>query len=131
MARRQAAPTPRALTRELTGRRQAGGSSRASPWRRREQFAVLLGSRSNLLEILAACKDISPYAAAKPLGTYSALKSEVTDAVIEVLRPMREQAHTLLDDPAELERLRMRGAENARRRARDRLEGALRMSGLR
>lgn len=86
---------------------------------------------SNLLEILAACRDISPYAAAEPLGTYSALKGEVTDAVIEALRPMREQTRSLLDDPGELERLRRRGAENARLRAQERLEGALRMSGLR
>ncbi|GAA0513642.1 tryptophan--tRNA ligase [Saccharopolyspora subtropica] len=86
---------------------------------------------ANLLEILAACNDISPYAAASAAGTYAELKEVVAEAVIEQLRPVRERARELLDDPAELDRVRSRGAKRARDRAQPRLQAALRVTGLR
>jgi tryptophanyl-tRNA synthetase len=44
---------------------------------------------------------------------YGALKSEVADAVIEGLRPIRERFHQLIEDPAELDRILAIGAEQA------------------
>ncbi|QUH00258.1 tryptophan--tRNA ligase [Saccharopolyspora erythraea] len=86
---------------------------------------------ANLLEILAACKGTSPYAAADSVGSYAELKDTVAEAVVEELRPVRERARELLDDSAELDRVRAHGAKRAAERARPRLEAALRVAGLR
>jgi tryptophanyl-tRNA synthetase len=45
---------------------------------------------------------------------YGALKGDVAEAVIEGLRPIRENYHRLIADPAELDRLMAIGAERAR-----------------
>lgn len=45
---------------------------------------------------------------------YGALKGEVTEAVIEGLRPIRERYEGLIGDPAELDRILAIGAEHAR-----------------
>jgi tryptophanyl-tRNA synthetase (EC 6.1.1.2) len=45
---------------------------------------------------------------------YGALKAEVTEVVIEGLRPIRERYHQLIDEPAELDRILAIGAEQAR-----------------
>jgi tryptophanyl-tRNA synthetase len=45
---------------------------------------------------------------------YGDLKAEVADVVVEELRPFRERALALLDDPAELDRILADGAERAR-----------------
>jgi tryptophanyl-tRNA synthetase len=45
---------------------------------------------------------------------YAALKREVSEAVIEGLRPIRERYEQLIADPAELDRLLVDGAERAR-----------------
>ncbi|MCP2262234.1 tryptophanyl-tRNA synthetase [Streptoalloteichus tenebrarius] len=86
---------------------------------------------ANLLEILAACTGVSPYTAAGTVDSYAALKAAVADAVVETLRPVRERTVELLDDPAELDRVRRAGAERARRRAQPRLDAALEVVGLR
>ncbi|MCX2733267.1 tryptophan--tRNA ligase [Saccharopolyspora sp. NFXS83] len=86
---------------------------------------------ANLLEVLGACTDVSPYAAAATASTYSELKDAVAEAVIEQLRPVRDGARELLDDPAELDRVRQKGAGRAAERARPRLDAALRLAGLR
>lgn len=86
---------------------------------------------ANLLEILAACWDSTPYQVADTLDSYAALKETAADAVVETLRPVRERAGELLADPAELARIRERGADTARRRALERVEPSLRLSGLR
>lgn len=86
---------------------------------------------ANLLEILAACRGISAYAAADSVRDYAELKAMVTEVVTEELRPVRERATELLADPAELARVRELGAKHAAERARPRLEAALRVSGLR
>ena len=86
---------------------------------------------ANLLEVLAACTGISPYAAAASASTYAELKELVAEAVVEQLRPIREGARRLLDDPAELDRVREKGAARAAERAKPRLDAALRLAGLR
>jgi tryptophanyl-tRNA synthetase len=85
---------------------------------------------ANLLEILAACTNTPPAKAAVDIGDYATLKSEVAEAVIEELAPVRERTVALLDDPAELDRIRSAGAERARERARPRLAAAMRVTGL-
>jgi tryptophanyl-tRNA synthetase len=84
---------------------------------------------ANLLEILAACRGGSPDDLAGEFSSYGAVKDAVADAVIEELRPLRERALTLLEDAAELEKVRKAGAERARERGAHRLDAALRMIG--
>jgi tryptophanyl-tRNA synthetase len=45
---------------------------------------------------------------------YGALKTDVAEAIIEGLRPIRERFYQLMDDPAELDRILAIGAEQAR-----------------
>jgi tryptophanyl-tRNA synthetase len=84
---------------------------------------------ANLLEILAACRGGSPADLAEEFSSYGAVKDAVADAVIEELRPIRERALTLLDDVAELDRVRKAGAARATERGSHRLSSALRMIG--
>jgi tryptophanyl-tRNA synthetase len=85
---------------------------------------------ANLLEILAACTGTKPEKAAVGIDDYAALKGVVADAVIAELTPIRERTTALLDDPAELDRIRAVGAERARERARPRLAAAMRVTGI-
>jgi tryptophanyl-tRNA synthetase len=85
---------------------------------------------ANLLEILAACTGTQPEKAAVGIDDYATLKTMVADAVIAELTPIRERTTALLDDPAELDRIRAVGAERARERARPRLAAAMRVAGI-
>jgi tryptophanyl-tRNA synthetase len=58
---------------------------------------------SNLLELLAAATGRSPEDAAKGYSSYGALKGDVADAVIELLRPVRERHAQLSADPGAVE----------------------------
>ena len=72
---------------------------------------------TNLLEILAVCKAISPDEAAAELADargYGDLKSAVSDAVIEMLAPVRERYELIRADEQALEESLLRGAEQAR-----------------
>jgi tryptophanyl-tRNA synthetase len=72
---------------------------------------------TNLLDILAACKAISPDEAAAELADargYGDLKSAVSDAVIEMLAPVRERYELIRADEQALEESLLRGAEQAR-----------------
>lgn len=71
---------------------------------------------SNLLDILAAVTERSvPQLVAEFEGKmYGHLKVAVADAVVERLTPIRERTLELLDDPAELDRLLLTGANKAR-----------------
>lgn len=72
---------------------------------------------SNLLDILAACKGITPDEAASELADargYGDLKAAVADAVIEMLAPVRERYEELRKDEAALEQILLEGAEQAR-----------------
>jgi len=85
---------------------------------------------ANLLEILAVCTGTKPEKAAVGIDDYATLKQVVTDAVIAELTPIRERTTALLDDPAELDRIRSVGAARAREQARPRLAAAIRVTGI-
>lgn len=85
---------------------------------------------ANLLEILAGCTGERPEDLIDRVSDYAGLKALVADAVIEELRGTRKRAMELIDDRAELDRIRARGAERARERAQSRLAAARRMAGL-
>ncbi|WP_367132295.1 tryptophan--tRNA ligase [Saccharothrix sp. HUAS TT1] len=85
---------------------------------------------ANLLEILAACTGKAAEELAGTVRDYSSLKELTAEAVVEELRPVRERTRQLLDDPAELDRARARGATRSRERCTHRLDAALRLSGL-
>jgi tryptophanyl-tRNA synthetase len=53
---------------------------------------------------------------------YGALKSEVAEAIVEGLRPVRERYHQFIADTAELDRLLARGAEKARQFAEPKMD---------
>ena len=74
---------------------------------------------SNLLSILAAVTARPPAEAAADYAGrgYGDLKSDVAEAVIETLTPVRERVRELLEDPAELDRILAAGADRARARA--------------
>jgi tryptophanyl-tRNA synthetase len=84
---------------------------------------------ANLLDILAACTDADPRELVDAHASYGALKEAVADAVIETLRPLREKTMSLLEDPAELTRVRKAGAARATERGEHRLQAALRLIG--
>lgn len=69
---------------------------------------------SNLLEILAACTNTTPQAVAEAYSQYGALKNDTAQAVVELLRPIRERYQELIADPGEMSGLLARGAEKAR-----------------
>lgn len=85
---------------------------------------------ANLLEILAVCTGTTPEKAAVGIGDYATLKNTVAEAVITELAPVRTRTLALLDDPAELDRIRAAGADRARERARPRLAAAARLVGI-
>jgi len=71
---------------------------------------------NNLLEIyeLITHQDRTSIEAHFAGKGYGDLKSEVAEALIEELRPVRERYHELMADPAELDGMMARGAERAR-----------------
>ena len=71
---------------------------------------------SNLIDILAAVRDVSPeeVEASFSGAGYGAFKQAVADAVAEYLTPVRERYQELRPDEAELERVLAAGAEKAR-----------------
>lgn len=85
---------------------------------------------ANLLEILAACTGQPVRTVAAGFSSYGEVKEAVTEAVIAELRPVRERARALLDDTAELDRIRKRGATVAAERGAHRLATALRLAGV-
>ena len=74
---------------------------------------------ANLLEILAALRCVEPASLAAGLSSYRQLKDEVTEAVVESLRPLRERYTALRADPGHLDEVRRTGALRARGRAAD------------
>lgn len=85
---------------------------------------------ANLLDILAAAEHGDPHQIATEISGYAELKKRTAETVIERLRPVRERVDQLLDDPAELERLRAGAAELAAERAHFRLQAARRLAGI-
>lgn len=84
---------------------------------------------ANLLDILAACGGGAAGQLAEQYHSYGALKEATADAVIETLRPVRERARVLLDDPGELDAVRKAGGRRAAERGEHRLHSALRLIG--
>lgn len=85
---------------------------------------------TNLLEIVAACTGRDPKELAGEYGSYDALKKDVADAVVEVLRPVRERHAELAADPAYIDEVLRKGADRARGMARPTVDAAYRAIGL-
>jgi tryptophanyl-tRNA synthetase len=85
---------------------------------------------SNLLELLGAATGRSPEAAAAGYTQYGPLKADTADALIEMLRPIRERYTELAADPAGTAALLEKGAAKAHAIAAETLERAQRNLGL-
>ncbi|KPI12988.1 Tryptophan-tRNA ligase, bacterial-type [Actinobacteria bacterium OV450] len=85
---------------------------------------------ANLLDVLAACTGGEPAVLADGYGGYGDLKRDVADAVVEVLRPVRERHAELAADPAAVEKVLREGAGRARALARPYVDRAYRAIGL-
>jgi tryptophanyl-tRNA synthetase len=85
---------------------------------------------SNLLELLGAATGRTPHEAAVGYTQYGALKADTADAVVEMLRPIRERYDELTADPAGTAALLEKGAAKARAMAAETLERAQRSMGL-
>ena len=73
---------------------------------------------SNLLEILAACRHISPHDAAAGLGSYRELKDACADAVIDALVPLQRSYAEIDEDDGYLTDVLRAGARAAAELAR-------------
>jgi len=85
---------------------------------------------SNLLEILAACEGSAPEALSGAYGSYGDLKKATAEAVVELLRPVRERHMELCADPAQVDAVLAGGAGKARAMARPTVDAAYRAIGL-
>ncbi|MEU5401162.1 tryptophan--tRNA ligase [Streptomyces sp. NPDC005963] len=79
---------------------------------------------ANLLEILAACSEGNPKDLAGVYESYGSLKRDAADAVVELLRPVRERHAELAADGGHVDEVLKRGAERARGMARPRVDAA-------
>lgn len=68
---------------------------------------------SNLLEILSACTGAAPADLAKKYTRYGDLKNDVSEAIIEELRPIQTKFNILMNDTEELRRLLSLGSSRA------------------
>ncbi|MBT2472483.1 tryptophan--tRNA ligase [Streptomyces sp. ISL-66] len=85
---------------------------------------------ANLLDVLAACTGGEPAELADGYSGYGALKRDVADAVVELLRPVRERHAELAADPGAVEAVLREGAGRARAIARPVVDRAYRAIGL-
>ncbi|GAA1375078.1 tryptophan--tRNA ligase [Streptomyces beijiangensis] len=85
---------------------------------------------ANLLEILSACTGKEPGELAAQYSGYGALKRDVADAVVELLRPVQERHAELAADPGHVESVLRAGAERARGLARPTVDAAYAAIGL-
>ncbi|MFH8445478.1 tryptophan--tRNA ligase [Streptomyces sp. NPDC018026] len=85
---------------------------------------------ANLLEILAACTGGEPAELAGGYDSYGALKKDTAEAVVEMLRPVRERHRELSADPGYVDGVLRDGAEKARAMARPTVDAAYRAIGL-
>ena len=79
---------------------------------------------SNLLQLISLCTDETPEAVAERLGDGGggALKAELTKAINEKLRPLREERAKLEADPAYIRQVLLDGVKQAREIAQATLE---------
>lgn len=68
---------------------------------------------SNLLDIIAAIRDVAPHLVADEFSSYGALKTACTEAVVGVLEPIQGRYAELMADPAELTAVLRAGAATA------------------
>ncbi|MFD9035674.1 tryptophan--tRNA ligase [Streptomyces sp. NPDC059567] len=85
---------------------------------------------ANLLDLLAASTGGNPEALAGVYESYGSLKRDTADAVVEMLRPVRERHAELAADPGHVDRVLRDGAERARGMARPLVDRAYRAIGL-
>ncbi|OEJ25691.1 tryptophan--tRNA ligase [Streptomyces agglomeratus] len=85
---------------------------------------------ANLLDVLAACEDGNPEELAGVYESYGALKKDTAEAVVELLRPVRERHAELAADPGYVDQVLKEGAERARGMARPTVDAAYRAIGL-
>ncbi|WP_274561226.1 tryptophan--tRNA ligase [Streptomyces spiramyceticus] len=85
---------------------------------------------ANLLDVLAACESGNPEELAGVYESYGALKKDTAEAVVELLRPVRERHAELAADPGYVDQVLKEGAERARAMARPRVDEAYRAIGL-
>ncbi|KQX45686.1 MULTISPECIES: tryptophan--tRNA ligase [unclassified Streptomyces] len=85
---------------------------------------------ANLLDLLAASTGGKPEVLAAEYASYGALKKDTADAVVELLRPVRERHAELAADPGHVDRVLRDGAERARGTARPLVDRAYRAIGL-
>ncbi|WP_406862384.1 tryptophan--tRNA ligase [Streptomyces sp. HUAS MG47] len=85
---------------------------------------------ANLLDVLAAATGREPEKLAGEYDSYGALKRDTAEAVVELLRPVRERHAELAADPGYVDRVLREGAERARGMARPVVDRAYRAIGL-
>ncbi|MCM2393783.1 tryptophan--tRNA ligase [Streptomyces albipurpureus] len=85
---------------------------------------------ANLLEILSACSEGNPIELAGVYESYGALKRDTAEAVVELLRPVRERHAELAADGGFVDEVLRKGAERARGMARPRVDAAYAAIGL-
>ncbi|MFH9742809.1 tryptophan--tRNA ligase [Streptomyces roseolus] len=85
---------------------------------------------ANLLDLVAAAAGGDPEELAGRYASYGALKKDAADAVVELLRPVRERHAELAADPAYVDGVLREGAERARGMARPLVDRAYRAIGL-
>ncbi|MGW6246145.1 tryptophan--tRNA ligase [Streptomyces roseolus] len=85
---------------------------------------------ANLLDLVAAAAGGDPEELAGGYASYGALKKDAADAVVELLRPVRERHAELAADPAYVDGVLREGAERARGMARPLVDRAYRAIGL-
>jgi tryptophanyl-tRNA synthetase len=85
---------------------------------------------ANLLEIAAACGRGRPDEIAARHDSYSGLKNEVAESIVDALAPVQERYRTLVAQPDRLDAIRREGADRARDRAGHTLRRAKRAIGL-
>jgi tryptophanyl-tRNA synthetase len=85
---------------------------------------------SNLLELLAVATGRTPAEAASGYRRYGDLKAAVAEALIELLRPVRDRRAALSADPGAVDALLAVGAEKARSVASDTYDRAAAAVGL-
>ncbi|MFI9112062.1 tryptophan--tRNA ligase [Streptomyces venezuelae] len=85
---------------------------------------------ANLLDLLAAATGGNPEALAGVYETYGSLKNDTADAVVELLRPVRERHAELAADPGQVDLVLRDGARRARETARPLVDRAYRAIGL-
>ncbi|MER8040619.1 tryptophan--tRNA ligase [Streptomyces hydrogenans] len=85
---------------------------------------------ANLLDLMAAATGGDPEELAGAYASYGALKKDTADAVVELLRPVRERHAEFAADPGYVDRVLREGAERARGIARPLVDRAYRAIGL-